>query len=145
MVGETTDISNKKQAVHCFRWVSDDLIAHEEFVRPYGIVNTEAQTLVNIILYVLTRLNLSIKKLRDQCYDGASAMSGPCSGVAKEISDLESKAVYAHCYGHSLNLACMDTIKSSKVMQEALDITGEITKLVKTFTKKMLCISTLEG
>ena len=58
-------------------------------------------------------------------------MSGPRSGVAKKISDLESRAIYTHCYGHSLNLAYMDTIKSSKVMQEALDITGETTKLVK--------------
>ena len=52
MVDETTDISNKEQAVLCFRWVSDDLIAHEEFVGLYGIENTEAQTLVNIILDV---------------------------------------------------------------------------------------------
>ena len=131
MVDETTDVSNKEQAVLCFRWVSDDLIAHEDFVGLYGIENTEAKTLVNMILDVLTRLNLSIKKLRGQCYDGASAMSGPRSGVAKQIRDLESRAVYTHCYGNSLNLACMDTIKSSKVMQEALDITAEITKLVK--------------
>ena len=132
MVDETTDVSNKEQAVLCFRWVSDDLIVHEDFVGLYGIENTEAKTLVNRILDVfLTRLNLSIKKLRGQCYDGASAMSGPRSGVAKQILDLESRAVYTHCYGHSLNLACMDTIKSSKVMQEALDITAEITKLVK--------------
>ena len=131
MVDETTDVSNKEQAVLCFRWVSDDLIAHEDFVGLYGIENTEAKTLVNMILDVLTRLNLSIKKLRGQCYDGASAMSGPRSGVAKQIRDLESRAVYTHCYGHSLNLACMDTIKSSKVMQEAHDITAEITKLVK--------------
>ena len=131
MVDETTDVSNKEQAVLCFRWVSDDLIAHEDFVGLYGIENTEAKTLVNMILDVLTRLNLSIKKLRGQCYDGTSAMSGPRPGVAKQIRDLESRAVYTHCYGHSLNLACMDTIKSSKVMQEALDITAEITKLVK--------------
>ena len=131
IVDETTDISNKEQAVLCFRWVSDDLIAHEDFVGLYGIENTEAQTLVNMILDVLTRLNLSIKKLRGQCYDDASAMSGPRSGVAKKINDLEIRAVYTHCYGHSLNLACMDTIKSSKVMQEALDITLEINELVK--------------
>ena len=119
MVDETTDISNKEQPVLCFCWVSDDLIAHEEFAGLYGIENTEAQTLVNIILDVLTRINLSIKKLRGQCYDGVSSMSGPRSGIAKKISDLESRAVYTHCYGHSLNLAWMDTIKSSRVMQEA--------------------------
>ena len=77
---------------------SDNLIAHKEFFGLYGIENTEAQTLVNIILDVLTWLNLSIKNLRGQCYDGASSMSGLRSGVAKKISDLESRAVYTHCY-----------------------------------------------
>ena len=32
-------------------------------------------------------------------------MSGPRSGVAKKISDLESRAVYTHCYGHSLKFS----------------------------------------
>ena len=84
-----------------------------------------------MILDVLTRLNLSIKKLRGQCYGGASAVSGSRPEVAKKISDLESRAVYRHCHGYSLNLACMNNIKSSRVTQEALDITREITKLVK--------------
>ena len=39
MVDQTTDISNKEQAVRCFRWVSGDLIVHEEFFGLYGIVN----------------------------------------------------------------------------------------------------------
>ena len=122
MVDETTDISYKEQTVLCFCWVSDDLIAHEEFVGLYGIENTEAQTLVSKILDVFTQLNLSIKKLSGQWYDGATSMSGPRSRAAKKISDLKSRAVYTHCYGHSLNLAFIDTIN---------DITGEITKLVK--------------
>ena len=96
MVDKTTDISNKEQAVLWFHWVSDDLIAHKEFVGLYGIENTEAQTLVNIILDVLTQLNLSIEKLSGQCSDGASSMSGPCSGVAKKKSDLESSQLFIH-------------------------------------------------
>ena len=33
MVDETSDISNKKQVVICFRWVNDRLEAHEDVVR----------------------------------------------------------------------------------------------------------------
>ena len=40
-----------------------------------------------------------------QCYDGASAMSGTRSGVAKNQLDEELCAVYTHCCGHALNLA----------------------------------------
>ena len=58
-------------------------------------------------------------------------MSGKKSGVAARLSADEPRAVFKHCYGHSLNLACGDTIKRCKVMQDALDTTHEIVKLVK--------------
>ena len=69
--------------------------------------------------------------LRGQCYDGASAMSGSRGGVATKLQQEEPRAVYTHCYGHALNLACGDTIKKSKVMRDALDTAYEIVKLVK--------------
>lgn len=53
-------------------------------------------------------LTRSLSKVRGQCYDGASSMSGIRSGVAKRIM------------GHSLNLAVSDSIKQSKLMQDAL-------------------------
>ena len=58
-------------------------------------------------------------------------MSGSKSGVAKRISELESRAIYTHCYGHALNLAASDSIKKSKIMKDALETTHEITKLIK--------------
>ena len=77
-----------------------------------------------VIHDVLQRLNISVSKLRGQCYNGASAMSGSKQGVATK---LQPRAVYTHCYGHALNLACGDTIKKSKI---ALDTVYEIVKLV---------------
>jgi len=58
-------------------------------------------------------------------------MSGIRSGVATQISSEESRALYTHCYGHSLDLAACDTIKRSKVVKDALDITHEVSKLLK--------------
>lgn len=58
-------------------------------------------------------------------------MSGAKSGVAKRIADIEGRTLMmTYCYGHALNLAASDTIKSIKIMQDALDITHEITKLI---------------
>lgn len=34
-------------------------------------------------------------------------MSGQKSGVQKQIRDMQPKAVYTHCAGHSLNLAIL--------------------------------------
>ncbi len=52
-------------------------------------------------------------------------------GVSSVIIQEQPKACYIHCYSHSLNLAVSDTIKNSTTMKRALDITNEITKLVK--------------
>ena len=35
-------------------------------------------------------------------------MAGVRSGVAKRVSEKEARAIYSHCYGHALNLACAD-------------------------------------
>ena len=43
----------------------------------------------------------------------------------------QPKALYSHCYGHSLNLACQDGIKNIKLLENTLDTVYEITKLIK--------------
>ena len=131
MADETTDASNYEQVTIVLRWVTEDFQVHEEFIGLYQVPSTDAETLTTTIKDTLTRLNLPLAKIRGQCYDGASAMSGSKSGVAKRIQDLEPRAVYTHCYGHSLNLAASDTMKSSELMRNALETTHEITKLIK--------------
>ena len=59
-------------------------------------------------------------------------MSGTKTGVAKRITDEEPRAIFTHCYGHSLSLAACDTMKRSELMKDALDTTHEITKLIKS-------------
>ena len=118
---ETTDSSNKQQAVVCLRHVDNKLDVHEEFVGLYNVANTEANTLVSVLVDVLQRLNLSIHNVRGQCYDGASSMSGSKGGVAKQLCDREPSALYMHCYGHALNLACNDSIRQCKLMRDTLD------------------------
>ena len=49
--------------------------------------------------------------------------------------DLEHWALYTHCYGHHLILAAQDSIKYIKIMEDTLDTTYEITKLIKKSPK----------
>ena len=58
-------------------------------------------------------------------------MSGKRSGVVKQIEEEEQKAIYTYCFGHALNLAASNTTKACTTLKNALDITLEITKLVK--------------
>ena len=74
---------------------------------------------------------MSITKIRGQCYDGASSMSGIRGGVATKIQKEEPRAVYMHCYGHALNLACSDAVKKCKLMRDAMDTAYELIKLIK--------------
>ena len=74
---------------------------------------------------------LATQRLESNATDGASNMSGIRNGVAAQLCKEEARAVYTHCYGHSLNLAAADAVKRSALMKSALDTTYEITKLVK--------------
>ncbi|XP_067934425.1 uncharacterized protein [Watersipora subatra] len=62
-------------------------------------------------------------------------MSGKNAGVSTKVLKVNPKAVYLHCYAHSLNLAVQDTTKQCTIIRDAMDIT-EITKLVKANPKR---------
>ena len=130
MVDEMTDISNKEQATVVIRCV-ETFTVHEEFLGLYSLPSIDSDVIVGMIKDVLIRMNLNINKLRGQCYDGASTMKGHRSGVSTQISQTEPRAVYTHCYGHSLNLAASDALKGSKLMKDALETVHEISKLIK--------------
>ena len=142
MVDETTDISNHEQVVVCIRWVDNSF---EEFITLEMTCRIDADLLVSVIKGVLKDHNLSVSKLRGQCYDGAATMAGAKAEVAKKLLDEEPRAVYTHCYGHALNLACGDTIKCSKLMKDALDTTHEIVKLLKRSPKRDTCFVSLKA
>ena len=138
MLDETPDQSNKEQCVLVIRHCDDDLDVREEFIGLYHIHDTKADTLVKVTDDVLTRLNISFSKVRGQCYDGASTLGGVQNGVAKQIREKEDRALYTHCYGHSLNLACSDAFKDNKIMKDAMDFAKEIIKLIKRSPKRDL-------
>ena len=80
-------------------------------------------------------MNLRLDEARGKCYDGASTTAGSKSGVATQIKSLNGKCLYTHCYGHALNLAVGDAIKSIGCMQEVFDAAREICKLIKRSPK----------
>ena len=73
---------------------------------------------------------------RGQCYNGASNMLGKKSGIAKQISDIQPRTVVTHCHCHCLNLSVKKTTKQSKLLADAVGVTGEIAVLVKYLPKR---------
>ena len=85
MVDETTGSSNTEQVVLVIRWVDEQLIVHKEFIGLYSAPSTDTDTLTSVIKDSLVQLDLSLNKIRGQCYNGASSMSGAKKGAAKYV------------------------------------------------------------
>ena len=119
MADEVTDISNKEQVVICLRYVDDKFEPQEDFIGFCSVNSITADVLVSVFIDAMLRMNLSIQNCRGQCFDGAANMCGSKKGAATQITSVESRAVFIHCYGHALNLAIGDTIKNNKILRRA--------------------------
>jgi len=89
-----------------------------------------------IIQDIILRRSLRLSDARGQCYDGAASMSGKRKGAATVIKSKNPKCLYTHCYGHALNLAVGDSIKSVKLLSETFGTIKEVCKLVKKSPKR---------
>ncbi len=96
----------------------------EEFLGLYHVTSIGAESVTAIVKD--TNDTTQPVPCRGQCYDGCSTMCGTKTSVAKGITDEEPRAVYTHCYGHSISLDASDTIKQSELMKSAFDTTREI-------------------
>lgn len=121
MVDECTDASNTEQMVFCLHYVDDNLEVHEETLGLYHLVHSDAANIMTVLQDILLHFNLHISNCRGQCYDGAGNIAGVRSGAASRITASEQKALFSHCYGHSLNLATQDTLKAAKIIGDSLD------------------------
>ena len=63
-------------------------------------------------------------------------MAGSRNGVAAQLRKEEKRAILTHCYAHALNLAVGDTLKTSKICRDAMDVGFEISKLIHFSPKR---------
>ena len=76
------------------QWIQDPQI----FAGFYDTNSTHVQVLQFVTHDALLRVNLSVMRLKGQCYDGSTSMSEAHGEVAKMILDEEPKAMHTHCY-----------------------------------------------
>ena len=63
-------------------------------------------------------------------------MQGCLNGVTVQMLQDEPRALYTHCYGHSLNLAWQDMIRLVKTVEIALDMAFELSILLQYSSKR---------
>lgn len=119
IVDETSDIARTEQVALCLSYLADGK-KQEAFIGFYDTKSTEGEVLYQLVKKALNDLELDIKNIVGQCYDGAANMCGIYKGLATQIKTSAPNAIYVHCYGHLLNLAIQDTMTNTKPLRNAL-------------------------
>lgn len=119
LVDESKDVSKKEQMSIMLRYVKDGCV-HECFIGFVHASDLDAASLAEYISTTLDACSISLDNCISQCYDGASVMSGSCSGVQYRIRELAPCAIYTHCCAHRLNLVLVDCSKSLPIVREFL-------------------------
>ena len=83
---------------------------HEYFLTFVEASTLDAKSLTQYIVNTLTKHQLDLTCIVSQGYDGASVMSGHCSGVQTRLKEFAPHAVYIHCHAHILNLVLVDNV-----------------------------------
>lgn len=104
MADEITGISRKEQMSFNFRVDDNHLLINEISIGLNDVPATDTDTLFTVVEAVLLRYQLKLGTCRGQCYDRANNVSGSITGLETRVRNVESRALYTHCAGHTLKL-----------------------------------------
>ena len=143
LADESKDISKQEQLVIVLRYVDKTTCnVFERFLTFVKAESLNAESLSDYIIRTLRDYNLDPALIVSQGYDGASVMSGSCSGVQQCIKMITPNATYVHCYAHCLNLALVDCVRKVQdaseffALMELLYVFISSTKTHELFLKK---------
>lgn len=96
----------------------NDRQVHEHFLAFLHAKCLDASHLSEYIRELITGFDFSLNKFVSQGYNGASVMSGHCTGVQTRVRAFAPYAVYIHCHAHILNLVLVDSVRSVQLASE---------------------------
>ena len=118
LVDETKDVSKKEQMSISLRYVDDKAITHDHCFTYVYAESVTAESITKYIVETLQSFQLDLNSIVSKGYDGASVMSGQCSGVQQRFNAVATNAIYVHCYAHTLNLVLVDSVMNVPVASE---------------------------
>ncbi len=110
IVDSSPDISHSDQLTFVVRYVSEEGITEERFLKFLPIRSHTGESLFNSVISVLTEMNINIENCRGQCFDNASNMSGVYKGVQSRICEVNPLAEWVPCAAHTLNLVGVNAV-----------------------------------
>ena len=145
MADETKDASKIEQISVILRFVnteSNSWSVEERFLGFIPATCCDAASLTKYLVDTINKRELLMKHCIAQAYDGASVMSGSCSGVQARIKEYAPMAVYIHCMAHRLNLVLVDVCKKVLVASEFFDQLQAVYIFMSSGTSHPLLIET---
>jgi hypothetical protein len=141
---ETRDASGKEQLAISIRWVDESYQISEDLIGMVNVEQTDAKTLKTVIIDCLIRCNIPLSGCCGQAYDGAANMAGHINGVAKQIQLEEPKAIFVHCFAHSVNLCLQECGRRSRPIRDALSLVNEIHNFITLSPKRLAMFENLQ-
>ena len=97
-------------------YIDSNLYVQEDFISfVHCKIDLTGKNLASFLIEKVVSFVLEIENCRGQVYDGAGNVAGPKSGLAAEITRLNSKALYMHCFNYKLNLSVANAFKITNV------------------------------
>ncbi|CAH1960909.1 unnamed protein product [Acanthoscelides obtectus] len=109
---EFTDIVNSAQLIVYVRCIGGDIIQEEILYSQSLIAGTTCEDIFNSISNSVEKNDLDWKKLTGLCTDGAPALIGVRSGLAKKLKEKNPAMISTHCTSDSAK-RIVNYIKSS--------------------------------
>nr|KAJ0221032.1 hypothetical protein LSAT_V11C200068740 [Lactuca sativa] len=124
---ESHDVSCKEQLALVLRFVNRKCEIVERFVGLRNVNDTSALSLKATIYDMLSKWNLSPTRIRGQCYDGASNMSGAFNGLKTLIMN-ETKSAHF--------LALVFVAKNHTTVNDFFDVVSQLLNIIGTSYKQ---------
>ena len=98
--------------------------------------NTTSESLFKTLRDVLQSNEIDVSKIRGQCYDGASNVSGSRTRVQARVKEVSASALFVHCYAHILNLVIVDVMTSNATARDFFGTLQNLYVFIQTCTKR---------
>lgn len=112
-VDSTQDITVKDQMCICVRFVNvnSENLVQERLLKMVTIKSATGEAQYRLIKKELCDLNIDLKLLVSDSFDGASNMSGKYKGLQNQLKIDAPNSIFTHCHAHVLNLVIQDSVK----------------------------------
>ena len=125
---EAQDCPNKEQMSLVLQYVDSSLDIRDFISFVLCENGLTGKNLSLVLMKKIDSFGLEIENCRSQTYDGVGNDAGPKSGVAADITRLNSKVLHMHCFNHRLNQRVANTFKITSV-HNLMERIREITEL----------------